>query len=300
MGYIYKIENPKGRQYIGKTYNIKHRIASHKYSAKSGKNIILQNSIRKYGWDNHILDVIEEVEDDRLNERETFWIKELKTYCYENGNGMNMTLGGDGQRSTWMHDTERRKKASKYFSEHNPFKGKKHSKETKDIIGGKASVRNKENGWIVPKWGATKGILISSNPVIAYDSEGNFIAEYFSQNEAGRVLGLSGSCVNEIVRGHRDHSKGYVFRDKTDNYALNIDVSKINFRNSNNPRAILIVNNSNEILKEFASATEAAKEIKVPKNQIIRAAGGFYKKTNKRNGYNFIYKDLYLSQLKTA
>ena len=41
-----------------------------------------------------------------------------------------MTLGGDGQRSTWMHDTERRKKQSRLFSgQGNPFYGKTHSEE---------------------------------------------------------------------------------------------------------------------------------------------------------------------------
>ena len=132
MGVIYKIISPSWKIYVGKTYNLRKRISSHKCSAKADKNIMLHNSIRKYGWDAHNLEVIEEVDDSIMDEREIYWIAELETYCYENPMGLNMTKGGEGQRSTWMHKTGLRKWFSEKFTgEGNPFYGKKHTEETR-------------------------------------------------------------------------------------------------------------------------------------------------------------------------
>ena len=96
MGVIYSIMNPKGKLYVGKTYNLRKRINSHKCCTRKGSTVILHNSIRKYGWDNHLLSVIEEVPDEFINEREIFWIATLKTYCYENKMGLNMTMAEMG------------------------------------------------------------------------------------------------------------------------------------------------------------------------------------------------------------
>lgn len=53
MGFIYKITSPNSRMYVGKTYNIRKRINSHKCASKKETSIILMNSIRKYGWNAH-------------------------------------------------------------------------------------------------------------------------------------------------------------------------------------------------------------------------------------------------------
>jgi group I intron endonuclease len=61
-------------------------------------------AISKYGADNFKFRVIEECNDDKVNERETYWIQKLE----ENGkNGYNITLGGEGI-----------KKPKKYWSNH--------------------------------------------------------------------------------------------------------------------------------------------------------------------------------------
>ncbi len=56
----------------------------------------LLGSIRKYGWDNHTLEVLENCENKFANERERYWIKRLNCYHYENEKGLNLTPGGDG------------------------------------------------------------------------------------------------------------------------------------------------------------------------------------------------------------
>jgi group I intron endonuclease len=54
---VYKITNPKGKVYIGKSCHIKRRFIEHKNCSKTGKTK-LYNSIRKYGIENHKIEAI--------------------------------------------------------------------------------------------------------------------------------------------------------------------------------------------------------------------------------------------------
>lgn len=54
---VYKITNPNGKVYIGKSCHIKRRFIEHKNCSKTGKTK-LYNSIRKYGIENHTIEVI--------------------------------------------------------------------------------------------------------------------------------------------------------------------------------------------------------------------------------------------------
>lgn len=86
---IYKIVSPSGKIYIGQSSNIENR----KYYYEKlhcTKQIRLYNSIKKYGWDNHIFDIIEECSLEQLNEREIYW--GLK-YNVLNESGLNLRLG---------------------------------------------------------------------------------------------------------------------------------------------------------------------------------------------------------------
>lgn len=295
MGVIYKITSPSNRVYIGKTYDLRKRINCHKNaSKKNGTSIILHNSISKYGWEAHTLEVIEEVEESLLNEREIFWIKELNTYNQNNPKGLNMTAGGDGQRSSWMHDTARRKKQSERFSgSGGTFYGKKHTKEVKEFISKFMSKRNKEMGICIPKWGAEKGRLNVIKEVIGYDSNGLFIGEFVSYTEAAKHIGVKhASRVHESVSGRRSQCNGFHFRSKTDNYPLQIDVS--NVKQQSVKRPVIYFINSYRI--EYASSLEASIDLGIPKTTINRAA--YYNKLKPiRGGHIFIYKDLYEQQL---
>ena len=56
---IYKIISPSGKIYIGESENIPNRIYYYKIvSCKKQRR--LYNSIKKYGWENHIFEIIEE------------------------------------------------------------------------------------------------------------------------------------------------------------------------------------------------------------------------------------------------
>jgi group I intron endonuclease len=98
MGVIYKIVAPSGKEYYGQTIKTaehrwrKHELASEKGEAKKVCHAV-NRAIRKYGWDNMIKEIVEECDNDKLNEREIFWIAEKKSLYPD---GYNLTKGGAG------------------------------------------------------------------------------------------------------------------------------------------------------------------------------------------------------------
>jgi group I intron endonuclease len=67
---IYKITSPNKRIYIGQSVDIKKRWKQHKYNKL---DTILHRSFNKYGFNNHIFEVIEQCNIELLNERERYW-----------------------------------------------------------------------------------------------------------------------------------------------------------------------------------------------------------------------------------
>lgn len=95
---IYKIENLiNGKIYIGQSQNISQRWSAHR-NRPFNKNATqydspLYRAIRKYGLENFSFEVLEEVEKERLNERETYWI--LNFGSNDSSKGYNLTTGGE-------------------------------------------------------------------------------------------------------------------------------------------------------------------------------------------------------------
>ena len=90
---IYKITNPKGKIYIGKSTNLKIRQQDYKY----GRNSVqtqrkLWNSIQKYSWENHTFEIIENCPCNILNEREIYW----GNYYDVRNVGLNIRPLGEG------------------------------------------------------------------------------------------------------------------------------------------------------------------------------------------------------------
>ena len=84
---IYKITNPKGKIYIGQSINIERRFKEYKklYCSQSRK---LYYSLKKYGVENHLFEIIEECDIILLNEREEYYILLFKSHI----NGLNIKL----------------------------------------------------------------------------------------------------------------------------------------------------------------------------------------------------------------
>lgn len=69
---IYKITSPSNKIYIGQSINIEKRWEWYKklYCKSQTK---LYNSLKKYGSENHIFEIIEECDETELLDKETYW-----------------------------------------------------------------------------------------------------------------------------------------------------------------------------------------------------------------------------------
>lgn len=101
--YIYCITNHiTNERYIGKTENsVQKRFQRHKSNAAAGSETHLHRSMRKYGFDNFSVVILEETSKEIINIRESYYIQTTKPE-------LNMTTGGDGGSTThikmWITD----------------------------------------------------------------------------------------------------------------------------------------------------------------------------------------------------
>ena len=93
MGIIYKIESPSNKVYIGQTiHTLEERIKGHK---KSSTNCtLLKRAIDKYG-DEMEYEILEEIDNELLDEREIHWIKYYNSLA---PNGYNCSSGGNNKK----------------------------------------------------------------------------------------------------------------------------------------------------------------------------------------------------------
>lgn len=95
-GKIYKITNKiNGKIYVGQTTKtLEERFQKHCWGTtekdKYHLNMAIKKAIKKYGKENFTIELIEEVETTKLDEREVYWISFYNSY----NKGYNRTLGG--------------------------------------------------------------------------------------------------------------------------------------------------------------------------------------------------------------
>jgi group I intron endonuclease len=129
---IYKITSPSSKVYIGQSVNIERRFLDYKKSLKK-QQIKHFKSIKKYGYENHIFEVIEECSIEFLNERERYWQEYYD--CVENG--LNCRYTKTHERSgKFSKDTIKKMKNKNIdYLKGNSFRtGIKHTEEIKQQI----------------------------------------------------------------------------------------------------------------------------------------------------------------------
>lgn len=164
MGYVYKVTNNiNNKLYVGITSRkrVNDRWSQHRCMGKTeyeGDNSLLHKAMRKYGVDCFSFEVIEEVDNSLLFEREKYWIA---YYNSKTPNGYNLTDGGEGTfgfespkkgvpRSQEVKDklkaswTEERREEYKQrvLGEKNPMYGKKWSDEYISLFREKSTGEN--------------------------------------------------------------------------------------------------------------------------------------------------------------
>jgi len=195
---IYKITNPKNKVYIGKATSLVRRKNAYKglFCDKQPK---IYNSLKKYGWEQHVFEIIEECSINNLVDKEIYY----KTRFIEE-NGWEMALfinikdeGGEpfteetkqkiskSKKGHICYNDEWRKKISKSLKERN------HSQYYTEEVKHKMAISQK--GKPKPFTEEHKqNMLISkrkqATPVLMFDLEGNLIREWESKGQAAEWI----------------------------------------------------------------------------------------------------------------
>lgn len=156
-GIIYKYTSPSNKIYIGQATNEKQRRNTFLKLNKKYAGDKINNARIKYSPENFKYEILEEFDLDldalkeQLNYYESYYIGFYDSYR----NGYNMTLGGSDNTGYKM-TKEQLEKHIKRMNTNNPFKNKRHSEETKKLIGesnSKAVIQiNKDTGEVIAEF----------------------------------------------------------------------------------------------------------------------------------------------------
>lgn len=126
---IYRIANLlDSKCYVGQTrMGLSKRIACHKCDSKKHQNMVIYRAVRKYGWENFRIEVLEScIGIGDLDQREIFWIAQMGSMV---PNGYNVDKGGNSQ-GKFTEETRRKMALAKLGKKRGPM-----SDETKRKIG---------------------------------------------------------------------------------------------------------------------------------------------------------------------
>jgi len=154
---IYKITSPSGKVYIGQSVNIETRKEHYSNIKKCIKQPRIYNSLKKYGWEAHIFEIIEECTLEQLDERETFHKQQvIHEHGWDKALFCNLIDGKGGHKSEETKQKLSKILSGRYVSQQTKDLisknkiGKKYSQQTKDLmsksaLGKKKSKTHKEN-----------------------------------------------------------------------------------------------------------------------------------------------------------
>lgn len=195
LSVIYKIISPTGGIYIGQSINWSSRFDDYK-CLNCKKQVKLYYSIKKYGWENHKVELLQYFPINEIDKAEINYILEYNSYCGDNEKGLNMTRGG---KSVML--------------------GRSHPKETLDKIA------NKKRGVKQSPEAIKKKVDSLSIPVIQYSFEGEFIKIWKSSLEAATELKLSTGSICDCIKGNVSHSGSFIWRKVEGNPPMKIERS---------------------------------------------------------------------------
>lgn len=190
--YIYSHIFPNGKVYIGLSHIKPHRRFR---EGKGYKGQFVYKAILKYGWENIQHKILEEnLTFEEAIEREKYYIDKFDSMNKEKG--YNVSYGHQPKESV-KHSKPRIPS----------MLGKHHTEETKL----KMSIAHKK---IKHKPMNLETKIKNSKPVIQYDKQMNFVAEYYGITEASRQTGILISGISFCLHGRNKTSGGYIWRFK--------------------------------------------------------------------------------------
>jgi group I intron endonuclease len=224
---IYLITNEiNGKKYVGMSNKIDRRFMEHKTPKNiNNKTTVLCKAFRKYKIENFRFEILEIVDSiDLLDEREVFWIKELKPE-YNMNEGGNGNSGHQVSEETkqilrvagklqWASKTDAEKqKIIKNLS--GPRFGRKVKDETKlklrlANLGKKQSAETILKRSIKLK-GLAAGNEYGNKAVMSY-KDGVFYKEYASAKKAADEIGIHPSNITKCIKLTQKSAGGFTWK----------------------------------------------------------------------------------------
>lgn len=210
---IYKVTNQiNNKSYIGKSKDIHTRWRAHHTEPFNSNSdmyeSLIYRAIRKYGIDNFTFEILEYCTEEKLNEREKFWIEYYHTWIKDElCQGYNMTPGGETTHFEKIYD---RKLILQLWNE-----GKSHQEILEQVRCTKGSLT-----YILDELGVStnerrrRGASYKSKKVIQYNLNGNFIKEYNSISDASRATGIPTGNISKNCKGGLKTAGKYIWKYK--------------------------------------------------------------------------------------
>lgn len=231
---IYKITSPTNKVYIGQTTNYDKRYSAYKNHKCKGQPKLF-NSLNKYGFDTHQIDLIRNCSLDELNHYE----RHYQEYYNSVVDGLNLRYTATNSKSGYMSEESKKKmsESRKGIIFNDEWKanlakvwiGRKHTEETKLKMSNAGKGKKKSAEHIAKLWQNQKGAIMpkrseetkmlqslnngKSKAVIQMDLDGNFIAEFRSASEAVRIVNISRN-IGACCLGKLETSGGYKWKFK--------------------------------------------------------------------------------------
>ena len=243
---IYKITNPKGKNYIGSTIDLKRREKEYK-NLKCKNQTLIYNSLKKYGWENHTFEIVEECDLEQLNEKEIYWT--IYYNAFSESGGLVLQVGGNngyqsydtrikksksmmgklsnkpniGVKESWVNTNrigghtghslsiESRNKISQSKQNHPMY-----TNEWRDKIS--ISLKGRKITWANKISNSNKGISRNkgknTKPIFQFDLNGLLINTFNSIKEASEKTGIGFNVISNNLLGYSKTGKKYVWKYK--------------------------------------------------------------------------------------
>lgn len=216
---VYKHVAPDGRVYVGITKNnpVKRWQGGTGYKG----NTYFTRTIKKYGWENfqHVI-VADHLTEDEAKAMEIELIAKHKSN--ERKHGFNISSGGESKKGTTISEWQKKR-----ISE--ASKGRIVSEKTRRKLS-EATLKEWSNPQHVlhmrelnrgeknPQYGTkrtdSERLRRGAKPVLQYDLDGNFIAEYISCHVASEKTNTSRDVITKCCQGVFKQGKGFIWKYK--------------------------------------------------------------------------------------
>jgi group I intron endonuclease len=221
---IYALSDPRNNQirYVGKTVmTLKKRLYHHLWDLKRCTNHHKKHWIEKLleSGDAPKILLLDEVDKDGWQFWEKYWISQMKCWGFDL---VNYHEGGSGWtseqiKSLWLTKEYRDFHTQRVQGEKNPFYGKKHSDETKEILRMKCPKYGKEHPFFNKKHSQESILKIRSNQptlkgVARLNLQGEIIDEWVGIRLMCEELDLDSGAVCRVLKGKNKTHKGFKFK----------------------------------------------------------------------------------------